>query len=181
MAEKYKIKEKLKIFFIALLIAILFQVMINFFKSQSVGGNSISEELKSTKAVEENFGENEYGFVTKIIDGDTIIVSGKKIRLLGIDAPERGEKCYRESKNWLENRILKKRVKLVKERKDKDFFGRYLRYVFLNNSNINVEIVREGFAIARIDDIEKFKGEILSAEEMAIENKKGCIWVENPD
>ena len=36
--------------------------------------------------------------IAKVIDGDTIRIDGKKIRLLGIDAPERDQKC---KKTWL--------------------------------------------------------------------------------
>ena len=36
--------------------------------------------------------------IAKVIDGDTIRIDEKKIRLLGIDAPERDQKC---KKTWL--------------------------------------------------------------------------------
>ena len=35
----------------------------------------------------------------KIIDGDTIIFNEKKIRLLGIDAPETNQYCFDEKKS----------------------------------------------------------------------------------
>ena len=36
--------------------------------------------------------------IAKVIDGDTILINKKKIRLFGIDAPERDQKCQ---KIWL--------------------------------------------------------------------------------
>jgi len=35
-----------------------------------------------------------------IIDGDTIEISGKHIRLHGIDAPELGQACLRDGNSW---------------------------------------------------------------------------------
>ena len=37
----------------------------------------------------------------KIIDGDTIHINKKKIRLHGIDAPEKNQTCILETKEWL--------------------------------------------------------------------------------
>ena len=36
----------------------------------------------------------------QIIDGDTIKINSKKIRLHGIDAPETKQKCTKDSKKW---------------------------------------------------------------------------------
>lgn len=53
--------------------------------------------------------------VTKVIDGDTILVEGgKTIRLLGIGADEKGYSCYESAKIFLENLVLNKKVKLEK-------------------------------------------------------------------
>ena len=43
------------------------------------------------------FLQNGYADI-KIIDGDTIIFNEKKIRLLGIDAPESNQYCYDKKK-----------------------------------------------------------------------------------
>src|SRR3989344_2551367 len=73
--------------------------------------------------------------VTKIIDGDTIIVEGgETIRLLGIDTDEKSHKCYNEAKNRLEEILLNKKINL--EITGKDPYGRYLAYVKLNEENI---------------------------------------------
>lgn len=84
--------------------------------------------------------------VDRIIDGDTIESNKTSIRLLGINSPERGELYYEEAKEFLEQEILNKTVglKYGKERYDK--YDRILAYIFLDNTNINLKIIENGFA-----------------------------------
>ena len=105
---------------------------------------------------------NKTVIVTKIIDGDTVIVQGgETIRLLGIDCDERGKECYVKAKNRIE---------------DKDIYGRSLRYIFLNGENINSKMVKEGYCVARFPQESKYKKEIVEVEEFAISNNVGCKW-----
>ena len=125
--------------------------------------------------------EVETGFVTKVIDGDTIIVRGESIRLLGIDANEKGEKCYKEAKIRLEELVLNKEIKLERDVKDKDQYKRLLRHIFVEENensliNVNLILVEEGLAIARFYEDKKYKKEILEAETKARENQIGCRW-----
>lgn len=119
------------------------------------------------------------GVVTKVIDGDTVIINGESVRLLGMDADEKGYPCYTSAKERIEALILSKNVNLEKDVEDKDQYQRYLRYIFLNGKNINLQMVEEGLAVARFSpENTKYKTEILSAEKDARENKKGCKWGE---
>ena len=68
------------------------------------------------------------------------------VRLLGINSPEKGELYYDEAEKFLEGLILNKTIKLEKGREDKDKYGRLLRYIFINDKNINLKIVEEGLA-----------------------------------
>lgn len=36
----------------------------------------------------------------KVIDGDTLVLDGKRIRLVGIDAPELRQVCQRDNQPW---------------------------------------------------------------------------------
>lgn len=116
-------------------------------------------------------------FVTQIIDGDTITVEGgARIRLLGIDAPEKGKEFYEESKNFLEDKILHKNINLEKDVTDKDRYDRFLRYIWLDDSLINAEIVRAGLAIAKYyGDDTKYQQLIANAEQQAMTEKIG-VW-----
>ena len=100
----------------------------------------------------------------------------KHIRLLGIDADERGYNCYNDAKKRLEELILNKEVLLEKDKSDKDQYGRLLRYIIFNEKNINLKLVEEGFAVARFYDDRKYYEDILNAERKARENKIGCKW-----
>jgi len=91
--------------------------------------------------------EGETFFVKRVIDGDTIVIDEDiSVRLLGINSPERGEVYYNEAKEFLENLVLNKTVKL-KYGKDKyDKYHRVLAYVFVGNKNVNLELVKDGLA-----------------------------------
>ena len=97
----------------------------------------------------------EVGIVTEVTDGDTIELGDcRKIRYLGIDTPEtvhpeKPVECYGpESSNINKQLVLGKKVLLFKGNKDKDMFGRSLRYVVLaeNSIFINHYLVENGFA-----------------------------------
>ena len=116
--------------------------------------------------------------VTKVIDGDTFLIEGGySVRILGIDADERGYPCYDEAKEKLEELILNKEVRLEKGKEDFDQYCRYLRYVFVNDKNVALELVKEGLSVARFspEDV-KYREEISLAEKEAKENKIGCKW-----
>lgn len=162
-----------------LLVVLIISLLGNLFLIVSLKPNFFSRVIFDS----EKFGASdlETGFVTKVIDGDTIIVSGESIRLLGIDANEKGEKCYKEAKVRLEELVLNKDVKIERDVKDKDQYKRLLRYVFIEKNendliNVNLILVEEGLAIARFYENKKYKKEILEAETKARENRIGCKW-----
>jgi len=84
--------------------------------------------------------------VERVIDGDTVKINGTSVRLLGINCPEKGEEFSSEATEFLEGWVLGKGVQL-KYGKDKiDRYGRTLAYIFYGDTNVNLEIVRNGFA-----------------------------------
>ena len=91
-------------------------------------------------------------YVINIIDGDTFeIASWEKVRLLCIDAPEKNQRGYEESKSFLESLIINKEVIFEKDVSEIDKYGRLLRYVYVNDSNnneifVNKELVSQGYA-----------------------------------
>jgi len=116
--------------------------------------------------------------VTKIIDGDTVIVEGgDTIRLLGMDSDEKGYPCYTPAKKRIEELLLGREVYLEKDTEDKDQYGRFLRYIFLNGSNVNLQMVAEGLAVARFPEGKGlYRDEIAQAEGYAKANRIGCKW-----
>jgi len=118
-------------------------------------------------------------FVEKVVDGDTIMLrNGELVRLIGIDAPERGEKCFLEAKNYLERFVAGRTVLLERDVENRDRYGRLLRYVLVDGVNVNVEMVRQGFAKAyHIGANRKYERIIVQAEKTALRKGLQC-WLD---
>ena len=89
--------------------------------------------------------------VTRIIDGDTFETeTGEKVRLIGINTPEISDIFGREAKQYLSDLILGKYVDLQKDNisKNRDRYQRLLRYVFLDDVDINKKMISNGYAFA---------------------------------
>jgi micrococcal nuclease len=90
--------------------------------------------------------------VARVTDGDTLrLRDGRRVRLLQIDAPEKGECFARAATRMLARRVPRgTRVRLARDRTldNRDEHGRLLRYVLLANLvDVNVELVRDGAAV----------------------------------
>lgn len=83
------------------------------------------------------------------IDGDTIQIGGERVRLVQIDTPEIGA-CYAEQARRFTQRFIETEgeVKLVKDTRldNRDTYGRALRYLIKAGRNLNLELVRRGYA-----------------------------------
>ena len=89
------------------------------------------------------------GKVVKVVDGDTydLLTPNSRrirIRIQGIDAPERGQPYYKISRDFLRQLCLQKdvRIRVV----DKDRYGRTVAETFLGDSSVAQQMVRNGFA-----------------------------------
>jgi len=152
---------------------------LGFYLKPSVTGSTISTTTQDPILIripESDFSGKK--FVGKVIDGDTVVIEGESVRLLGMDTDERGYPCFNEAKKRLEELILDEEVSLEMDVEDKDRYGRYLRYIFLDGKNIDLQMVEEGMAVARFVKGEKYKDEIIAAELRAREGKVGCKWRE---
>lgn len=91
--------------------------------------------------------------VARVIDGDTVeMASGARVRIIGIDTPERGQCGYQEATDHLIRAIEGKPVILTSgARDDIDRYGRELRYVDLGDTDIGLALIRAGLAVARYD------------------------------
>ncbi len=102
--------------------------------------------------------------IVNVVDGDTIrLENGEYVRLLGINSPEKGQEYYEEAKDRLKELIGNKKVILKKDFKDKDKYGRWLRYVYVDGEMVNIKLVREGYAKPYILENLKHKSEIQEA------------------
>jgi endonuclease YncB( thermonuclease family) len=84
----------------------------------------------------------------RVVDGDTIRAEAKgkeiKIRLVEIDAPEMNQPFGAQSKNFLNRLLYEKDVTLISQGKDR--YGRVLGNLFSNELNVNMLMVKFGFA-----------------------------------
>ncbi len=125
----------------------------------------------------ENPNEYQLAKVARVIDGDTLVLTnGEKIRLLGIDAPERGEKCYAEAKNLLESLTLSMEIMLQSEGVEVDQYGRSLRWIYFGNRNINFELVKRGVAKIYFYHELKEKERLIQMQSRAKKQQIGCLW-----
>ena len=88
--------------------------------------------------------------VTRVIDGDTVDVCcpEARIRLLGIDSPERNEPLFDEATELAEQLADGQSVRLEKCVEEADRYGRLLRHIFVNETHVNREMVSAGLATA---------------------------------
>jgi len=120
--------------------------------------------------------------VASVTDGDTIrLADGQRVRLLGVDAPEKGKCGYDEAKDFLVKLIEKKDVQLDKDIKNVDIYGRLLRYVILpvedgDDRLINNELLEQGYAENYSEPPNnRYRDLFISAQEKAKKERLG-IW-----
>ena len=96
-------------------------------------------------------GGTEAATVSRVSDGDTLrTTSGRKIRLVQIDAPELHGDCFGKGALAALRKLTPPGTRITLERDptldSTDRYGRQLRYVFVDGTNINVALVRQGAA-----------------------------------
>ena len=118
--------------------------------------------------------------VIRVVDGDTIVLSGgDRVRYVGIDTPEVGgepEYYGREALEFNRGLVEGRKVTLQRDASDRDRFGRLLRFVYADGILVNAELVREGFARARVYPPDTRYSECFAAlEQEARESRRG-LW-----
>jgi micrococcal nuclease len=119
--------------------------------------------------------------VLKVSDGDTVTINDhgekRKLRLYGIDAPEKDQEYGMESREYLYNRIQDKAVNV--DFISKDRYGRDISVIYLDGENINEAMVKEGYAWW-YKDYAKDDLQYREYELKAKESKKGLWGRKNP-
>lgn len=121
--------------------------------------------------------------VIRVVDGDTIeIETGEKLRYIGVNTPEsvdprRPVQCYGKEASVKNKELVEgKMVRLEKDVSNTDKYGRLLRYVWIRDTMINEQLVREGYA--QVDTFPpdvKYKARFVAAEQLAQQENKG-LW-----
>ncbi len=112
-------------------------------------------------------------------DGDTFKLPDNKtrVRLWGIDAPEKGQAYADESRARLKELCEGKAVRL--EIKDTDQYGRKVAIVWIGKKNINLQMVKEGMAW-HYAHYAPDAADLAAAEKAARKARKGLWKDKNP-
>lgn len=113
-----------------------------------------------------------YVNVTRIIDGDTFETEIGKVRLLGINTPEKDQLYYQEARDFLFE-FEEKTIALESYGKDK--YNRVLGYAHYNKKLINIEILKKGLGSLYYYDKDKYYSDMEKAEASAQKREIG-IW-----
>ena len=114
----------------------------------------------------------------RVVDGDTIVLNGEKIRFSGIDTPELKQTCMKDNekifcgetaKILLIKKIGNKTPECISE--GKDAYKRTLAECFVNGESLSVFLVRSGYAFA----YRKYSKKFIEDEEYAKKIKIG-MW-----
>lgn len=138
---------------------------------------------------------NENAEISRIVDGDTVeISSGEKIRLIGVDTPEKfgevnteefesveNKTCLKEyaykATKFMEENLEDKKVNMSTDYLvgDKGSYGRKLRYIEHNGTDYNKRLVEQGLARVYTEKSSIRMDSYLEEEKQARKNKKG-LW-----
>ena len=95
--------------------------------------------------------------VANVVDGDTLdLDNGERVRLVGIDTPDRGECGYDEAKLVLASLVLNQPVTLEPGDEDRDSYDRLLRYVLVNGVDVGGQMLAQGYAITRYNSTDGY-------------------------
>jgi micrococcal nuclease len=115
--------------------------------------------------------------VKRIIDGDTfVLMNNERVRLIGIDTPERGEYFFDEATEALSKLILNQDLILKKDISETDRYGRLLRHIYVDDLWVNKVMIENGYAKIATFPPDVAHVEIFQqAEQNARENQAG-LW-----
>jgi endonuclease YncB( thermonuclease family) len=129
--------------------------------------------------------EMQTAVLLRVVDGDTIEAQVEgynetwKIRLQGINTPEKGLPFASDAKEFLKQ-FENQSVQLLRDYEDTDMYDRKLRYIFYDNRLLNREIVEKGLASIYYYSGLKYEKELVMAEEYARKNELG-IWTKSAE
>ena len=113
--------------------------------------------------------------VDRVIDGDTLDTSLGRVRLYGVDTPERSERCASEATDRLKS-LAGDSIRLEDGPRTSDSFGRLLAYAYTSNGvSIDETLIKEGLATAWTRD-GQYRDLLVNLEREARKQGSGCLW-----
>lgn len=117
--------------------------------------------------------------VATVIDGDTIEIHDRRIRLHGVDAPESGQQCIRDGILWrcgtaaataLSDFVDRGTVRC--EQTDTDRYKRIVARCRVNGIDINAWLVEQGWAL----DYSRYSAGEFAPQQKRAERAGRGIW-----
>lgn len=115
-----------------------------------------------------------------VIDGDTLEIHDRRIRLWGVDAPEGRQscdaadgsawRCGQAAANRLDTHLRDKVVSCFEE--DTDRYGRMVARCEVDGEDIGAWLVRQGLAVRYA----RYAGSAYRAEEAAARQDRAGVW-----
>jgi micrococcal nuclease len=127
--------------------------------------------------------------VLRAVDGDTILVRGaggrtERVRYIGVDTPESVKpntpvQCFgHEASDFNRSLVQGRKVRLVPDHEPEDKYGRSLAFVYVGDTFVNAELLRQGYARTIEIEPNTSKAEYFAGlERVAIRTNKG-LWNE---
>ncbi|MBI4066566.1 thermonuclease family protein [Candidatus Gottesmanbacteria bacterium] len=124
-----------------------------------------------------------YYKVSRVLDGDTIeLEKGKRIRYMGIDAPELYERwgtvAYETNRDLVDGKL----VRIEEDHPDRDLYGRTLAHVWIDDTLVSERLVDDGLAkvfLIKGEAKPKYLSRLQAAEERAKGATRG-LWTPKP-
>jgi endonuclease YncB( thermonuclease family) len=117
--------------------------------------------------------------VVRVIDGDTIDVmlngQEQRVRYVGVNTPERDEPCYSEARAANAALVQGQTVTLLRDTSETDRYGRLLRYLYVGDTFVNQQLVRDGWAEVVVYTPDDQQADAFRAlEQAAAQAGRGC-------
>lgn len=117
--------------------------------------------------------------VAHVIDGDTLELAGERVRLWGIDAPERSQTCRLAAQTWCcgrsaadaLDRLLEGR-EVQCEPRSRDRYGRVVAVCTVDGSDVAATMVREGWAL----NYERYSEGAYRGAQQEARGKRAGLW-----
>jgi len=128
--------------------------------------------------------------VLKVIDGDTIVINYNQnrttLRLVGIDSPEtkhpnKPVECFgNEASKKMKQLVLNKKVKIKQDKinSNRDKYNRLLRYVYVDDTFVNAEMIKQGYAYAYLTFPFEYSSKFRKLQQSARKRRLG-LWEDN--
>ena len=110
--------------------------------------NNQTADMILDKYTQTSYQADKEGICTRVIDGDTLVLKdGTRIRLVGINTPEKGVNGYETSKKFVEKICLNQSIGIKYDsEKPQDKYGRDLAVVIVQGKNLNQILLKEKLA-----------------------------------